>query len=365
MSLDNKRIAGSPFTVNRFPRIKNTGTSPSEKVAEELTFIDDKTASKKQEARYTAAYQAHYFQSNITSKKPDDYNDYEYQYYSVWKLIKEQYYDGTFNNQDWNVWENAFKDKLNSSKDVELAVSIMLSSLGDDYSYMKLKSELTTTSTTTGEKDIYAAILKGNIGYIRIKRMTNKTSYDFTDQLIGLLNKNGLIIDLRDNPGGTQDSAFSISESLLQNDAIEGYKVNKGDYVEEIKTRHAGLPCKGPIIILINSKTASAAEILTAILSENDIAISVGERTFGKNTIQHYSDHPEFFIRYSVAKYLTPSHTDIEGFGIIPDLEVKLSKESLRDKNGPWFHYGTDIKNCDKDIQLNAAIKLLRTLVST
>jgi C-terminal processing protease CtpA/Prc len=118
-----------------------------------------------------------------------------------------------------------------------------------------------------------------------------------------------------------------------------------------------------PLALLINKGSASASEITSGALHDNNRAILVGQRTFGKGLVQGINRLEDGSgVNVTIAKYLTPSDTDIHKKGISPDVAIELSEQDLKDKKGPWWlekpsagvHRGPED---GKDVQLKAALE--------
>jgi carboxyl-terminal processing protease len=177
------------------------------------------------------------------------------------------------------------------------------------------------------ESTEYAIIKEHNTGYLRIKTFGSDTTSDVKKALELFRNNriNRLIIDLRFNPGGLLSAAVDISDFFLDKDAVIVSTKGRGENVKEILYK-ANNPAyyQGEVIILVNKGSASASEILSGALKDNRRAILVGEKTFGKGSVQKtYSLDKELGIALTIAKYYTPSGAMIHGKGIMPDREVK------------------------------------------
>ncbi len=184
-------------------------------------------------------------------------------------------------------------------------------------------------------KSVKYRILPGDIGYIRFT-MFQRTSVDEFKKALEALEKDkklqGIIVDVRNNPGGLLDSAVAISDFFLPKGKLIVY--TKGRIPESIKKYYSLhdpiVPMDIPVVMLVNGGTASAAEILTGALRYNDRAIVVGEKTFGKGSVQTlYPLDMGYAIKITTAKYYMPNHKCIDGKGIEPDIVVKLSKEDI------------------------------------
>ncbi|WP_457677616.1 S41 family peptidase [Thermovibrio sp.] len=180
-------------------------------------------------------------------------------------------------------------------------------------------------------------ILPGDIGYIRFTMFQRNSVGEFKKALKALMkdkNLQGIIVDVRNNPGGLLDSAVAISDFFLPKGDLIVY--TKGRIPESIKKYYSihepVIPVNIPVVMLVNGGTASAAEILTGALRYNDRAIVVGEKTFGKGSVQTlYPLDMGYAIKITTAKYYMPNHKCIDGKGIEPDIVVKLSKKDIEE----------------------------------
>lgn len=168
-----------------------------------------------------------------------------------------------------------------------------------------------------------------DIGYISIKVFSSNSYNQFSKELKELENKNikSLIIDIRNNPGGHLIQTRKILELFLKKDVVlyQTEKENKASKVLSSTKESRNYP----VVVLINSSTASAAEVLAISLKENykDVVI-IGETSYGKGTVQKSETlSTGTSIKYTVEKWLTPKGEDINGEGIIPDIEVQKTKE--------------------------------------
>ena len=176
--------------------------------------------------------------------------------------------------------------------------------------------------------------LDDKIAYIRLSSfMGRNVGNEFEDLMVKYKNKEGIIIDLRANTGGLLNNAIQISDLFLNNEIIvstvdrDGYK----DTSRSSKRYFSSLP----LVVLINKGSASASEIMSGALKDNQRAILIGENTFGKGLVQEVKSLSPFAagLNITVQKYLTPNGTDINKKGIAPDIEVKLTEEDVKAKN--------------------------------
>jgi carboxyl-terminal processing protease len=173
-------------------------------------------------------------------------------------------------------------------------------------------------------------MLDNGIAYIQVTEFNEKTPADFAE-FYGNFEKAGmkaLILDLRNNPGGLLTSAVKVSEHFLEQGQLVVY--TKGRRPNSDMKFHAGKnPHKKiPLVVLINHGSASGAEIVAAAVKDWEKGVLLGEKTFGKGSVQsliNLSDGSE--LRLTTAKYYTPKGICIHEKGIEPDIHVPLSRE--------------------------------------
>lgn len=176
--------------------------------------------------------------------------------------------------------------------------------------------------------------LDDSIGYIRLSSfMGRNVANDFKDLMLKYKDKEGIIVDLRANTGGLLTNAIAISDLFLDDEIIVS-TVDRANYKDTMKSSKRYFSSQ-PLVILINKGSASASEIMSGALKDNQRAILVGENTFGKGLVQEVKSLSPFKagLNITVQKYLTPNGTDINKKGIAPDIEVKLTEENIKDKN--------------------------------
>lgn len=336
-------------------------------------------------------------------------------YHQAWQLVKDNFYDSTFNGQDWGTWEHRFDCDIHSSSDAQHYIRCMLESLKDPYTryldprafqdendaidskivgiginLLQKDGKLIVTRTIEGspaanagmrEQDelinidgtnsegftpeqaaekirgpegspvqisvrrpngeqhtfrivraeivIHAVsykIVEPNIGYITLSTfISNDAAKEFRTALEKLSSCDGLIIDMRDNPGGLLSNSLEIADMLLENGVIVKTVGRTGARVDTA----SGEPLTHqPIAVLVDEESASASEILAGALKDNQRAVIIGTHTYGKGLVQEINKLPGgAAIHITVSKYLTPSGTDINKIGVQPDI-----KEANRDK---------------------------------
>jgi len=173
---------------------------------------------------------------------------------------------------------------------------------------------------------VESRMLEGDIGYAKVSNFQSNSCDDLEAALAKLRAQNmkGLVLDLRDNPGGLLQSAVCISDLFLSSGTIVTTSSNDPDKAERKLARAEGTEPNYPMVVLQNGGSASASEIVSGALKNQDRALIVGERTFGKGSVQVlYSDDSDgWALKLTIAQYLTPGDVSIQGVGIVPDVEI-------------------------------------------
>ena len=179
------------------------------------------------------------------------------------------------------------------------------------------------------------AHMEGDYGYLRVSAFDEQTTEQAVASLQAIQEKNphmkGLVLDLRDNPGGLLDQAVSISSMFLDGGEVVSQRGRDPKDIERYNAKPHGDMLHGlPMVVLINSGTASAAEIVSGALQDRHRAAIVGLTSFGKGSVQtviplHGGD--DGALKLTTAKYYTPSGRSIQKTGIEPDLEVARTNE--------------------------------------
>lgn len=200
-------------------------------------------------------------------------------------------------------------------------------------------------------KSVKSETKPGNIGYVSISRFDNNTTEDLINVLNGFVAKDTkkIILDLRDNPGGYLDESVSVASQFIGSGVVVSEKKDViGGRKQEYKALAGGKMTGSDIkiIVLINGGSASASEIVAGALKDTGRATLVGEKTFGKGSVQEIEDlSAGAKLRVTVAHWYTPNGKNISKEGIAPDVEVKLTEDDF---------------NNDRDPQLAKALELLK-----
>lgn len=210
------------------------------------------------------------------------------------------------------------------------------------------------------------------IAYLRITQFGEKTAGEF-DQAVDRLEREGaigLVIDLRDNPGGLVDAAVEVVGRFVNPGtlvvATEGRKGSMGRL--EYLAKPAARRVRWPTVVLVNGNTASAAEIVAGALQDLGKAVVVGELTFGKGSVQTVqpvdaSVAPAVAVRLTTAHYTTPSRRKIHGVGIEPDITARMTlaeEKAIYQNRSPGLRKPGEVAPVVFDEPLDRAIDILR-----
>lgn len=189
--------------------------------------------------------------------------------------------------------------------------------------------DITITRAIITAQSVRSEILEPGFGYARISSFQTHTAEDLRKALEKLKEKNenslsGLILDLRNNPGGILNAAVGVSDLFLDSGLI----VYTEGRIQDSKLRFNAKPSDmlrdAPIIVLVNGGSASASEIVAGALQDHERAIIMGERTFGKGSVQTILPmNNEAAVKLTTARYFTPSGRSIQASGIEPDITIE------------------------------------------
>jgi carboxyl-terminal processing protease len=256
--------------------------------------------------------------------------------------------------------------------DVKITVLHPASSQMKDYKLTRAVINVDMVKDINGKKEF--PLGDNKIGYIRLVQFGEKTSAELETALTKLKAEHmqGLVLDLRWNPGGLLDQAVDVCEKFLpRGDLVvttEGRNSSQNS-VRKARGPHGDELHDMPMVVLVNLGSASASEIVAGCLQDTKRAIILGEKTFGKGSVQSILPLPDgSALRLTTAKYYTPSHKVIHEEGITPDIVVSLTEEQERDiqiKHMPGGVLGLDDKERERvlsihDPQFDRAMDLLK-----
>lgn len=192
-------------------------------------------------------------------------------------------------------------------------------------------------------------LLEPGFGYLRITQFQAKTASNLEEALQDLAKQNqgplkGLILDLRNNPGGVLNGAVDVADEFLEEGVIVQTK-GRGDSSEQTFKATAGdLLNKAPMIVMVNGGSASASEIVAGALQDHRRALVLGERTFGKGSVQTILPLGNgTAVKLTTARYYTPNGRSIQAEGIKPDIELKSLKVAADNEADPVLVKESDL----------------------
>lgn len=277
-------------------------------------------------------------------------------------------------------------NKLRGPKDTKVTITILREKMNQPKDIVLMRAVIQV-------KSVRARTFEDNIGYIRIASFHERTSADLRKALQEVREKakpmKGLVLDLRNDPGGLLTQAIEVSDIFLKTGTIVSTRGRTKSMETKATAKDNGeQEATAPMVVLVNEGTASAAEIVAGALQDNGRALIVGTQTFGKASVQTVIPLEDgSALKLTTARYYTPSGRSIQAEGIKPDIIVRLTKpsedteerreERLREKDlkGHIQPAGQgdekkeenkidsfrEMTELDKDSQLKAAVDILKS----
>lgn len=225
------------------------------------------------------------------------------------------------------------------------AIDAMRGEAGSEIEIMVIKADNPTPQPLTLKREVIKVAsvrqryLEEGFGYLRIAQFQSGTGDEVEKAVIQLKDEGdleGLIIDLRNNPGGVLQSAVAVSDVFIDDGLIVYTQGRMADSEQRYNARTPDSIHGVPIVVLVNEGTASASEIVAGALQDHGRAIVMGTTTFGKGSVQTILPLTnEKAIKLTTARYYTPNGKSIQAEGIIPDIWVDRSKVTPA-KSNPW-----------------------------
>ena len=193
--------------------------------------------------------------------------------------------------------------------------------------------ELTLTRDVIRPQVVRFRMEGNDIGYVRLTSFNEQTDTAMRRAMTALrqqagANLKGIVLDLRNNPGGLLDQAVQVSDDFLEQGEIVSTRARRSEDAQRWNARAGDIAQGLPIVVLVNGGSASASEIVAGALQDHRRAIVLGTKSFGKGSVQTVMPIPgNGAIRLTTARYYTPSGRSIQGTGIAPDIEVLASRD--------------------------------------
>ena len=203
------------------------------------------------------------------------------------------------------------------------------------------------------EVSVYSRVEGENVGYLRISNFTGRTAGELGDAIVRVISEApeplaGFIVDLRSNPGGALRGAIEVSDTFLDSGEIVSTRGRGGALDQSWRARGGDLTAGLPLVVLIDGGSASASEIVAAALQDNGRAIIMGQRSFGKGSVQSLVDlEGGAGLKLTTSLYYSPNGTAIQGRGVDPDIEVRAATIEYLDE-------GNSLREEDYGNSLNA-----------
>ncbi len=230
--------------------------------------------------------------------------------------------------------------KMRGKKNTEVVLTIWRNS-EEETKEIKIIRDLINVKSVSYE------IKDENIAYIKITRFAEDTFDEFKKAVDNLFKQKpqGLVLDLRNNPGGYLDTAINIANKMIPKNSVILIEENKEKQKESIISRGGDILSEYRTVVLINEGSASASEILAAALKENRENVTlVGKKSYGKGSVQEFVDLPyQTADKITVARWLTPKGNQINEIGINPDLEINLSVDDYDNNLDPQLDKALEI----------------------
>jgi carboxyl-terminal processing protease len=227
--------------------------------------------------------------------------------------------------------------------------------------------DFTLTREIIKIKSVKSKTLEDGFGYLRITQFQERTASDLERALGALRKENGgalqgVVLDLRNNPGGLLEQAVEVADLFLEEGLIVYTKGREADAQMEFTARRAGTEPAYPMVVLINGGSASASEIVAGALQDHNRAVILGTPSFGKGSVQTILPiGDDAGLRLTTALYYTPKGTSIQAKGIVPDItvppaEVKeaASRDHFREKDLPKHFNGEPAPESSGQFQVDS-----------
>lgn len=226
------------------------------------------------------------------------------------------------------------------------AVNIMRGKPGTEITLSIIRDDNNNPITMTIKRDIIKVksvkkrMLEKDYGYVRIATFQSRTASHLKEAIQSLNTENksaikGLVLDLRNNPGGVLNAAADVSDLFLNSGLIVYTKGRVENSYFEFKAKSDDIINGAPIVVLINGGSASASEIVAGALQDQKRAVIMGSKSFGKGSVQTIQElRNGGAVKFTTARYFTPSGRSIQANGITPDISLENLKISASETNG-------------------------------
>ncbi len=236
-------------------------------------------------------------------------------------------------------------DKPVKGMSLDDAVKLMRGKVGSKIHLLVVREgqdkplEITLERAVIHVASVKSRLLEPGYGYLRISQFQSHTGEELRKAFNGLVSDNagplrGLILDLRNNPGGVLNAAVAVSDAFLKHGLIVYTQGRRKDSRMEFSAGPDDLLAGRPLVVLVNAGSASASEIVAGALQDQGRALIVGQRTFGKGSVQTIIPlSQDTAVKITTARYYTPKGRSIQAEGIVPDIELAQLDVASKDKH--------------------------------
>lgn len=228
---------------------------------------------------------------------------------------------------------------IRGPKNTEVKMTIL--SEGDNET-----KEISITRMTITLDSVVLEFKENQVAYLKINQFSQDTDKEFSRAVEKIIAQKspGIILDLRNNPGGLLDKSISIASYLIPENKVVVIEEDSAGKKDNLNTLGGDKLSHLPIVVLIDKGSASASEILAGALKDNRGITLIGEKSFGKGSVQQLMDLPGgSSVKITVAKWLTPKGEYIMEKGIEPDIKVEMTREDYEKKRDPQLEKASEI----------------------
>lgn len=255
-------------------------------------------------------------------------------FHEAWAFARDAFRDRLHHGQDWNAWRDRYRGRLRTSQETYRAIAAMLASLGDPHTRLRDPEETAATFLSRrgagvgvdrlgrnlpSSRTVVTEERPGGLGYIRLSNLADPhVVEEVRKALLDLRDKEGIILDLRGNPGGFSRAADAVGDLLVGPGRETGIDVGPGGPERQV-TGGEGAITDSPLVVLVDGQTGSAAERLARALQATGRGSLMGDATYGKGVAQISRVLPGgTTVLVSVAEMLGPDGQPIQGRGLKP-----------------------------------------------
>ncbi|MBT8131227.1 MAG: S41 family peptidase [Gammaproteobacteria bacterium] len=205
-------------------------------------------------------------------------------------------------------------------------------------------------------KSVRSTLLEPSFGYLRISQFSDSTARDLTRAVQDLAEENknpleGIVLDLRSNPGGVLEAAVDVSDAFIETGAIVSANGRASEAEFSMQANPGDITRGAKIVVLINEGTASASEIVAGALQDHHRAVLMGSTSFGKGSVQTVMPLSDGrAIKLTTSRYFTPSGRSIHELGIVPDIQLEATGVEASDTTA-WLAEAANLLRGDYQLQ--------------